>query len=161
MARNCDLCRDSEEQQEKGEMMSRRTLVLSVAAFGLALAIAALGLGAAAGTAAAPHVKQLSGTVSLSGWQTGPVEDNLLREVLKSFEKKYPQVKVDYTPLGGDYDATMLAKFAARQPPDVFYVNGHVFPVWVPQGVLWSLTPNIKKGNFSTKPFFPRLLNGF
>ena len=64
------------------------------------------------------------------------MEDDLLRQVLKAFEKKYPQIKVDYTALGGDYDATMLAKFAARQPPDVFYVNGHVFPVWVPQGVL-------------------------
>lgn len=141
--------------------MSRRTIVASLAALGLALAIAALaGVGTSTGIAA-PHARQLTGTVALSGWQSSPVEDNLLRQVIKAFEKKYPKIKVDYTALGGDYDATMLAKFAARKPPDVFYVNGHVFPVWVPQGVLASLSPYIKKYHFSTKPFFPRLLKGF
>jgi multiple sugar transport system substrate-binding protein len=141
--------------------MSRRTLVVSLAALGLALAIAALaGLGTGAGTAA-PRAPQLSGTVSLSGWQSSPVEDNLLRQVIAAFEKKYPKIKVNYTALGGDYDATMIAKFAARKPPDVFYVNGHVFPVWVPQGVLQSLTPYVKKYHYNTKPFYPRLLSGF
>jgi multiple sugar transport system substrate-binding protein len=141
--------------------MSRRIVVASLAALGLALAIAALaGLGTGTG-AAAPHAKQLSGTVTLFGWSTGTTEDNLLRVELKGFEKKYPKIKVDYTAFGGDYDQTMLAKFSARQPPDLFYVNGHVFPVWVPQGVLASLTPYVKKYHFSTKPFFPRLLNGF
>jgi multiple sugar transport system substrate-binding protein len=141
--------------------MSRRTLVASLAAFGLALAIAALaGLGTGTGTAA-PHARQLSGTVSLFGWQSSPVEDNLLRQVVKDFEKKHPKIKVNYTAFGGDYDQTMLARFAARKPPDVFYVNGHVFPVWVPQGVLASLSPYVKKYHFSTKPFFPRLLNAF
>jgi multiple sugar transport system substrate-binding protein len=140
--------------------MSRNTLVLGLAVLGLALGIAAAGLGADDG-AAAPQAKQLSGTVELSGWQTGAVEDDLLRQVIASFEQKYPNIKVKYTPLGGDYDATMLAKFAAHKPPDVFYVNGHVFPVWVPQGVLASLTPYVKKFHFNTKPFFPRLLNGF
>src|SRR4249919_1657236 len=140
--------------------MSRSTLALSLAVLGLALAIAAAGFKADNGTAA-PRAKQLSGTVELSGWQATPVEDNLLRQVIAAFEKKYPGINVKYTPLGGDYDATMLAKFAAHKPPDVFYVNGHVFPVWVPQGVLTSLTPYVKKYHFNTKPFFPRLLNGF
>jgi len=141
--------------------MARRKFVVSLAALCLALAIAALaGLGTGAGKAAA-RGKQLSGTVTLFGWTTGTTEDNLLREVIKGFQKKYPKIKVDYTAFGGDYDQTMLAKFSARQPPDLFYVNGHVFPVWVPQGVLASLTPYIKKFHFSPKPFYPRLLNGF
>ena len=140
--------------------MSLRTLFASLAVVGLVVATALLAVGSGTGTAA-PHARQLSGTVSLSGWQSSPVEDNLLRQVIKGFERKYPKIKVNYTALGGDYDATMLAKFAARKPPDVFYVNGHVFPVWVPQGVLASLTPYIKKYHFRTKPFFPRLLAGF
>jgi multiple sugar transport system substrate-binding protein len=141
--------------------MSRRTFVAGLVVLGLALAIAALaGVGTGRGTAA-PEGAKISGTVTLSGWQTGTTEDNLLRQVLKSFEAKYPNIKVNYTPLGGDYDATMLAKFSARKPPDLFYVNGHVFPVWVPQGVLEPLTPYSTKYHFSTKPFFPRLLNGF
>jgi multiple sugar transport system substrate-binding protein len=141
--------------------MSRWTLIAALTALGLALAIAALaGVGSGTGNAA-PHARQLSGTVSLSGWQTGSTEDNLLRQVIKAFEKKYPKIKVNYTALGGDYDATMLARFSARKPPDLFYVNGHVFPVWVPQGVLASLSPYIKKYHFSTKPFYPRLLDGF
>jgi multiple sugar transport system substrate-binding protein len=141
--------------------MSRRMLVAGLAAVGLALAIAAVaGVGTGTGTAA-PRAKQLSGTVSLFGWTSGTQEDDLLKQVLKAFEKKYPKIKVDYTFFGGDYDQTMLAKFAAHDPPDLFYVNGHVFPVWVPQGVLASLNPYIKKSHFRTKPFYPRLYSGF
>ena len=32
-------------------------------------------------------------------------------------------IDVDYTLISGDYDAAMLARFAAKRPPDVFYVD--------------------------------------
>ena len=55
----------------------------------------------------------------------------------------------------------MLAKFAARKPPDVFYVDSNVFPDWVTQGVLEPLDSYIKKSKFNTKKFYPALLNAF
>ena len=55
----------------------------------------------------------------------------------------------------------MLAQFAARKPPDVFYVDSNVAPDWIKQGVIQDLTPYIKQYKFRTKPFYPRLLSAF
>ncbi len=59
------------------------------------------------------------------------------------------------------YPEQMLAKFAARKPPDVFYVDSNVFPDWQTQGLLEPLDSYIKSTHFSTKAFFPKLLDGF
>ena len=53
-------------------------------------------------------------------------------------------------------------KFAARTPPDVFYVDSNVAPDWIKQGVLEPLDPFVaaeqaQDGSRS----IPSLLNGF
>jgi multiple sugar transport system substrate-binding protein len=103
----------------------------------------------------------VSGNVTLSGWASSKVEESLLRQVLRGFAHTYPQIKVDYSPVNGDYPAAMLAKFAARNPPDVFYVDSNVIPDWIKQGVLEPLDSYVGKSKFNTKLFFPALLNGF
>jgi len=55
----------------------------------------------------------------------------------------------------------MLAKFSARKPPDVFYIDSNVFLDWVTQGLLEPLDSYAKKSKFSSKPFYGPLLNGF
>ena len=55
----------------------------------------------------------------------------------------------------------MLAQFAARKPPDVFYLDSNVAPDWIKQGVLEDLTPWIQRYKFRTQPFYPRLLSAF
>src|SRR3954453_17759997 len=102
-----------------------------------------------------------SGTVVLSGWGASPDELKLLKAVIRGFEKTYPKIKVDYQPVTGDYPATMLAKFAARKPPDVFYIDSNVFLDWVTQGLLEPLDSYAQKSHFSSAPFYPSLLNGF
>src|SRR3954453_10432814 len=102
-----------------------------------------------------------SGTVVLSGWAASPDELKLLKAVIRACEKTYPKIKVDYQPVTGDYPATMLAKFSARKPPDVFYIDSNVFLDWVTQGLLEPLDSYAKKSKFSSKPFYPSLLNGF
>ena len=69
---------------------------------------------------------QASGTITLAGWASSPTETKLLKQVIRGFEKTFPTIKVDYAPISGDYPAAMLAKFAARTPPDVFYVDSNV-----------------------------------
>ena len=101
-----------------------------------------------------------SGTVTLRGWSVGATEEKLLRQVIAAFERKYPRIDVNYDSLGS-YDQAMLASFSARRPPDVFYLNSEVAPTWIQQGVIESLDSRIKKDGFSTKPYFPRLLNAF
>jgi multiple sugar transport system substrate-binding protein len=121
----------------------------------LALA-AATAAAAGSGAGAAP-----SGTITLSGWASNPVETKLLREVLRGFQKTFPQIEVEYAPVSGDYPASMLARFSARTPPDVFYVDSNVIPDWIRQGVLEPLSPYVAQQKFATKPFFPRLLSAF
>jgi len=99
-------------------------------------------------------------TVELNGWVGAKVEDDLLKQVVAAFEKSHPNIKVNYSGFN-NYQTTMLAKFSARKPPDVFYVAAEDFADWVRQGVLEPLDPYAKKSKFSSKPFYQGLLNSF
>jgi multiple sugar transport system substrate-binding protein len=99
-------------------------------------------------------------TVTLNGWVGAKVEDDLLKQVIAAFEKSHPNIKVNYDAFN-NYQTTMLAKFSARKPPDVFYVAAEDFADWVRQGVLEPLDPYAKKTKFSAKPFYKGLLNSF
>jgi multiple sugar transport system substrate-binding protein len=100
-------------------------------------------------------------TVTLTGWASSAAETAALRTTIRGFERSHKNYKVNYAPINGDYPAAMLAKFSARRPPDVFYVDSNVAPDWMSQGVLAPLDPLIKQAKFNTKPFFPRLLSAF
>ena len=141
----------------------RRTLTFASLLTALALVAVGIVAGAQARVqiAKAPAAKAPSGTVTLQGWQVSPAEATKLTKVVKAFEKTHPKIKVKYTPIGGDYQATMLAKFAAHKPPDVFYVDAADFADWVRQGVLQNLDSYVKASHFSTKPFIKNLLNTF
>jgi len=140
--------------------MSRRSgfLAAIVALVVLAATVAGSSLGSGNQQDAASAA---SGTVVLSGWGASADELKLLKAVIRGFEKTYPKIKVDYQPITGDYPATMLAKFSARKPPDVFYVNSDAFLDWASQGVLEPLDSYASKSHFSSKPFYAPLLNGF
>src|SRR6266568_496680 len=100
-------------------------------------------------------------TVTLTGWASSAAETAALRTTIKGFERSHPGYTVNYAPINGDYPTAMLAKFAARKPPDVFYVDSNVFPDWASQGVLEPLDTLVKTTHFNTKPFFARLLAAF
>ena len=138
--------------------MKRHHLLVTAGVVAL-LVLAAVGVGTTEGKTAAPA--QASGTVTLSGWASSPTETRLLREVIRGFERTFPQIKVNYAPISGDYPAAMLAKFAARSPADVFYVDSNVAPDWIKQRVLEPLDPYIAKSRLKTAAFYPRLLSGF
>lgn len=130
-----------------------------LAALAALVAIAATVAGSSLGSS--KHEQAASGTVVLSGWGANPDELKLLKAVIRGFEKTFPKIHVDYQPITGDYVPAMLAKFAARKPPDVFYVDSNVFLDWVTQGLLQPLDSYAAKNKFSAKPFYGSLLNGF
>ena len=99
-------------------------------------------------------------TIELNGWQSSKVEDDLLQRVVNDFQKSHKNIKVKFNAFN-NYQATMLAKFSARKPPDVFYVAAEDFADWVRQGVLEPLTKYATKSKFSSKPFYAGLLNSF
>jgi multiple sugar transport system substrate-binding protein len=123
-------------------------------------ALAALIVVVGLATAAQARPKA-SVTISLAGWSAGADEDNLLKQVVASFEKSHPGIKVDYSVVNGDYPTAMTSRFAAHNPPDVFYVDSSLAPTWSQQGVLQPLNSYIKASKYDTTKFFPGLLNAF
>jgi multiple sugar transport system substrate-binding protein len=98
-------------------------------------------------------------TLTLTGWASSPAETAALRAVIAAFERQNRTIKVQYAPISGDYDAAMLSRFAAKRPPDVFYVESLDFHDYLP--ALEPLGKYIRASGYSTKPFYPRLLNAF
>ena len=100
-------------------------------------------------------------TITLSGWSAGKTEDDLLQSVVDDFNNTHPNIHVDYSVINGDYATAMTARFAARNAPDVFYVDSSIAPTWIKQGVVEPLNAYIKKSKYDTTKFYPGLLNAF
>src|SRR5438093_1972555 len=111
------------------------------------------------GGAATPNAQKAT-TITSAHWSSSPVELASLRATLAAFAKAYPSINVKEINLD-PYPEGMLARFAARKPPDIFYVDSNVFPDWVSQGVLEPISDDMAKAHMSTKPFYPRLLSAF
>jgi len=126
---------------------------------GLLLVLAALC--AIVATAQAGTRTAKATTVTLSGWSSGPDEDALLQQVVNKFNQTHPSIKIDYSVINGDYSTAMTARFAAHNPPDVFYVDSSLAETWAQQGVLQPLDSYIKSSKYNTKAFYPSLLAAF
>ena len=133
-------------------------------AFAASAALASLALltfvFVASGAQAQPDRAQAT-TITLSGWSAGKDEDDLLQSVVDTFNRTHPNIQVNYSVINGDYPTAMTARFAAHNPPDVFYVDSSVAPTWIKQGVLQPLNSYIKKSKYDTKKFYPGLLSAF
>jgi multiple sugar transport system substrate-binding protein len=117
-------------------------------------------LGAAGGLSGPATTERVTKTnVTLAGWGGNPRETAALNATIAAFERFNKDIDVRFTAISGDYDAAMLARFAARRPPDVFYVDSLDVPDYLP--ALEPLNSYIAKTKFATKPFYPRLLGGF
>jgi multiple sugar transport system substrate-binding protein len=128
---------------------------------GVVVAVAFVAALPAAGAQSKPQAHVAKTTVTLAGWSLAGnrAEQNAILATIRAFEARNKNIKVNYAPITGDYDAAMLARFAAKRPPDVFYVDSLDVPDYLP--ALEPLNGMIAKNHYNTKPFFPRLLNAF
>ena len=113
------------------------------------------GTSAAAGGDASAWAQTINGNATLSGWQASPDEGKALQNALDQFATTYPNIKVDYKEVPGDYRTVMQTKFAAQDVPDIFYVNADYAKEWIDQGLLEPLDDYISKSGFDTSTFFP------
>ena len=123
----------------------RKSLAASAAFLGLTL-LTIFGATSAQATSESAQAT----TVTLSGWSAGKTEDDLLQSVVDTFNKTHPSIHVDYSVINGDYTTAMTARFAAHNPPDVFYVDSARLSGWAKQGVLQPLNSYIKKSKYDT-----------
>ena len=139
-----------------------RTGLASLLAVSLMVGVGAAGASAKTFGDSSPAVAEratATTTVTLTGWASSPAETEALRAVIAAFERQNRDIKVQYAPISGDYDAAMLSRFAAKRPPDVFYVESLDFFDYLP--ALEPLGSYIQKSKFATRPFYGRLLNAF
>jgi multiple sugar transport system substrate-binding protein len=130
--------------------MGSRLLLVSIAA------VAVVAAGAQAGTRTARVTN-----VTLAGWSSGQDEDTLLQQVVDRFNQTHPTIHADLSIINTDYTSSMEARFAAHDPPDVFYVDSSVAPTWEAQGVIQPLNAYIDKSRYDTTKFFPSVLDAF
>lgn len=116
---------------------------------------------AAASTGTEFDPNAVSGEARLSGWQSSDAESAALTDTIAAFEAAYPNVAVDYQVVAGDYPTVMAADFAARDVPDLFYVDASYAQPWSEQGFLEPLDDYIAKSGFDTSAFFPGYLSVF
>jgi multiple sugar transport system substrate-binding protein len=135
----------------------RRVFAASVALLSLALFTLVI----VASTAQAKSERTQATTVTLSGWSAGKTEDDLLQQIVNDFNNTHPNIHVDYSVINGDYATAMTARFAAHNPPDVFYIDSSIAPTWIKQGVVQPLNAFIKKSKYDTSKFYPGLLSAF
>lgn len=99
-------------------------------------------------------------TITLATWGSSPAETAALQDAIATFMVRYPTIKVNVI-VDTDHGAQMAAKFAARTPPDVFYLDWGVAQDWANQGVLYDLSSSIAASNFSLTPFNKSYLKPF
>ena len=130
-------------------------------AFAASIGMLTLALLALVFVASGAQARPEATTITLSGWSAGKTEDDLLQQIVDDFNNTHPNIHVDYSVINGDYATAMTARFAAHNPPDVFYVDSSIAPTWIKQGVVQPLNAYIKKSKYDTSKFYPGLLNSF
>jgi multiple sugar transport system substrate-binding protein len=99
-------------------------------------------------------------TITLATFTSSAVETAALRRTLAAFHAANRNIRVQHVVLD-PYVEGMLARFAARRPPDLFVVDSSVFPDWNRQGLLEPLNARMVAARFRPQPFYQRLLAGF
>jgi multiple sugar transport system substrate-binding protein len=105
--------------------------------------------------------QSVSGDLTLQGWSAGAVEAPILEKVLDDFEAAYPNIKVKFEPIAGDYNAAMAAKFSSGDVPDVFYLDSGPAATWIDDGSVAPLDEYIAMSGFDTSAFYPAYLDAF
>ncbi|MEV5026993.1 ABC transporter substrate-binding protein [Paenibacillus sp. LPE1-1-1.1] len=71
-----------------------------------------------------------------------PQEKDIFTKLIKSYETKYPNVKVEYTSVPpAEYNQKLSTLVASGKTPDVFYVSGPQFYKFAEAGTIQNLQP--------------------
>jgi len=89
------------------------------------------------------------------GWEASPLETDAVRAGIAAFEDQFPNIRVEYTPVGGaDYGARLLAAAAGGAMPDVFFLGSADYIAFAARGVLLDLTDRFD-AEFALADFLP------
>lgn len=100
-------------------------------------------------------------TLTVSGFSSTPAEDALVQQNLQNFEKLHPNIKVNWSPIPGDYATKMRANVASNTVPDVFYLQPSMSNEYISAGKLLNLSPYMAHDNVNASDYYSTLLNPF
>jgi multiple sugar transport system substrate-binding protein len=99
-------------------------------------------------------------TVTLSGWQSSPDENQLLNRVIRDFEAKNPHIKIKYEVINSEYMDVIKTRLIGDVAPDVFYLDALEAPLLMKYNVLEPLDAYITS-DFNLADFEPLMLSAF
>ncbi|WP_175586618.1 ABC transporter substrate-binding protein [Nostoc sp. UIC 10630] len=99
-------------------------------------------------------------SIKLSGWGGSPVEQKLLRQVLREFEVQHPTIKVKYEVISDQYMDVIKTRLVGEAAPDVFYLDALEAPFLMSQNVLEPLESYITP-EFDLTDFEDTLIDSF
>ncbi|HEY9598895.1 MAG TPA: extracellular solute-binding protein, partial [Cyanophyceae cyanobacterium] len=99
-------------------------------------------------------------TITLSGWQSSPIEKQRIEQVLENFESTYPHIKVKYEIIADQYMDVIKTRLIGDAAPDVFYLEAFEAPLLMTNDVLEPLDNYITE-EFDLADFEPSLLDAF
>jgi multiple sugar transport system substrate-binding protein len=104
-----------------------------------------------------------SGNVTLTvAYSTStPAEDALVRQNLGKFEQLHPNIKLNITPITGDYPTKMRANVASNTVPDAFYLTPDMSSEYISGNKLLNLSPYMGRDNVAASNYYPSLLTPF
>jgi alpha-glucoside transport system substrate-binding protein len=141
----------------------RRSRVGLILVLVVAIAAAAYAASASSKTQKLTGPKAVSGSVTFDGVWTGS-EETAFNQVIKAFNKVYPNVKINYKPLGNNLTTVLSTQITGGNPPDMAdiaqpgYVNqlvqqGKLKPITYAKSVMsQNFAPSwLSIGTFSNK----------
>ncbi|WP_434149656.1 ABC transporter substrate-binding protein [Methylocaldum gracile subsp. desertum] len=103
-----------------------------------------------------------SDSIRLTGWIASPIEENLTRTFIDTFEQRHPGLPVRYEPITANYMDKLLLMLATGTAPDVVMIEAFWIPLLVEYDVLLPLDGFLARDpGFFPDDFEPMLLDAF
>ncbi|GAC1655317.1 MAG: ABC transporter substrate-binding protein [Ktedonobacteraceae bacterium] len=100
-------------------------------------------------------------TLTFTYAPASPADDALVRQNLDKFQQLHPNIKVNYSPISGDYTTKMRANVASNTVPDVFFLQPNMSSEYISGGKLLNLSPYMAHDNVSINDYYPSLVSPF
>ncbi|MCL6441913.1 MAG: ABC transporter substrate-binding protein, partial [Alicyclobacillus sp.] len=100
-------------------------------------------------------------TLTLGMWSSSPAEATLVKNQVKAFEAKNPNIRVHVQVINGNYLQALQTRLASHTAPDIFYVDSSYAPTLEASGALMPLDSYIKQDGVKLSAYSPALVKAF
>lgn len=97
-----------------------------------------------------------------TSWQSSQTEEKIIRQTLKNFENKHPEVPYQFQPIPGNYTEKLQLMLGTGKAPDLFWLKGDTSPAYMNFDVLEPLDNFLEDDpSFDINDFFPVFRDAF